>query len=184
MEMLLARRPGDAARSLWVVAAGILIAGYLLINHRYESSIRASLAHSAQLAREIAAERAAIDRTAIYKRLETRARRDLRHLVQRPQPFATAATLQEVALLARRFGIGINSIATENRPATAKDKSQPSAVPLVMRLHGTFPSLLSFIQALPRQGTPVAIDDIDLQAQAQLVATVHATLYRIVIPNV
>lgn len=184
--MKLGLRAGDDVRILWILSAGIFICGYVLLNEHYESKIGLSTLHSRQLQEQSAATKAAIDRLAAYKALERRARGDLQRIGNEgSDAVSTAAFLVETASLARHFGVSVLSIATETQSPPSRDQNtELNRLPFSARLRGTFSSILGFIQALPRQRALIGVDDIEIQSQAQLVTTLHATLYRIVSPRV
>jgi Tfp pilus assembly protein PilO len=176
-----------------MLASLILIGGYRGVVERYEDALLKSSATSRALQARIVANDSTIARAALLRDTERRARSDLAHMSRENRlPGSTAELLDHLQDVGRAFGVRVVSVAPQHETATGAPPQQNLiATPVAIEAQGEFGPMLRFIQELPRRRTLVGIDSAQLavsrssvRPSAQLSATIHATLYRLLLDNV
>lgn len=182
----------DGSRLLWILASLVLLGGYRGIVARYEDALSKSSATARDLQTRIAANDLTIARAAVLRDTERGARNELTRISgENRLPRTTADLLDHLQALGRAFRIRVVSVVPQRGSATAAETQENLiATPVMIEAQGEFRWMLHFIQELPRRQTLVGIDSAQLAISrssvlpgARLSATIHATLYRLVLGN-
>lgn len=183
----------DGSGPVWILTSLVLTGGYYGLAAHYERALATSSAASREFQVRIAVNDLTLARAATLRDQEQLARKDLGRISQENRlPRSTAELLENLANLGRLFHVRIVSLAAE-RESVTPSKTQENLIetPFSMNVEGDFPSLVHFIQELPRQKTLISIDGAQLAISkpnmhvgAHLTGTIRATLYRLTIGNV
>lgn len=180
----------DHARLVWAAAAATLLAGSYFVHARYEPAIAASYARSETLYAQTQANERTVREAANLRLVQARAETDLAHVLKNQSlPMTTAEFLSTL----ERIAHGFNTRVLQLQPGVAAS-ADPAlhATPLTIEVEGTFRNIVGFIDDLSHHSTLVSVSDTALAlsgadsrsaAEPRLDATIHATLYRLAIPN-
>lgn len=186
LRVLVNLREGPAP--IWILTSVVLIGGYYGIAARYERALERSSAASGELQARIAVNELTLARASALRDQERRARDDLTRVSRENRlPRSTAELLEQLQRLGRAFHVLVISVVAQRKaPTPPKALEDLPATPFAMEVQGEFPSLLRFMQELPRHKTLIGIDSVQLalsrsktQVGAPLTGTIRATLYRL-----
>ena len=197
----------DRERTLWLLAACMLVGGYFVTTQRYERQIAAST-HRAQMLYD----KANLNRRVISQRAKAQTlRRELRSyldgvLFAPKRSLVTAMLLRDLDTLARRHGTEIAAISPQTNPKDSPTSVAASPLPgtrpeadslqdeiFDISARGRFSDLLGFIAQLPRQHVLLRVSQVNFSLHGSpkadtnapvLDAKIHALVYRLAKPNV
>lgn len=188
-------RPGDEVRALWLLVAAILIAGSLYVHNRYQTAIAYSYDRSEVLYRDTVADNRIIAQAVVLTRLKRRAQADLVRVAHETTLSAsTANLLSTLHASAARFSTRITAVQPGETTVSEASQGLPAlqGSPLTIRLRGRFRDTLRFVEDLSHHSTLISVLDTGMSlahdagtdtSQPLLDATVHATLYRLRLPE-
>lgn len=179
------------AVAMFAGSIALLAAGLYFIFGRYEPAITAAYARSEMLYAKTVSNERALAQAGHLRRLEQNAQADIARVSKRDAPaIATADFITLLHASAQAFGTRVLAI----EPGLA-DRSGPTsharpltAVPLTIKLQGSFKRLLRFVSNLPHHHTLVRILDTqfalsgvkhDSHSEPLLDAVLHVELYRV-----
>lgn len=185
-------RAGDDVRVVWLVALCVLIAGSFYVQTQYQTAIALSHDRTETLYRETVANARIVGEAAGLHAVQQRAQADLARISRETSlSGATAnllftlhgsAALFDTQILAVQPGEAQPSVAIKSLPATA----------ITIRVRGRFRDILGFVEDLSHHATLISVSDTEMApandsekdaAEPRLVATIHATMYRLVLPR-
>ncbi|HKU66885.1 MAG TPA: type 4a pilus biogenesis protein PilO [Candidatus Baltobacteraceae bacterium] len=189
MKVELRLRPGDDVRAIWLIALGVLVAGFFYVQTRYQSEISAAYDRTEILYHRTLADTRLVQQASRLRTLEAQARDDLSRVSHDSSLAATTANLLGMLhASARTFDTRVEEVQPGN-PQAGREALQ--ATPLVIRLNGRFRNILAFVEDLSHHATLISVSDTEIAlandsqrdaAEPRLDATVHATLYRLEMP--
>ncbi len=183
-------RPGDDVRALVLLALGVLAGGSFYLHSRYQTAIEASYERTETLYGEIVANIRILREASNLRAVETQAKDDLSRVSRHSSlSVATADLLDNLHASARNFDTRIEQL----QPGiTQSETNALQATALTIRVSGTFRNILAFIEDLSHHSTLISVSDTEIalansaggnKAEPRLDATIHATLYRLSVPN-
>jgi Tfp pilus assembly protein PilO len=201
MSFELRLRGGDDVRILWVAAVVIVCVGFFYVNARYQSEIGRSHERAETLYRQTVSDERVLRDAASLRATQERALNDLRHIAKDASLSATTADL--LATLhgsASQFGTHVVQLqpgGAEAEPAPVdKSADVPStslqATAFTIRIQGRFRSIVRFIEDLSHHATLINVASTEIALsngvdhhgpEPMLDATIHATLYRLHVPE-
>jgi hypothetical protein len=181
-------RPGDEVRALWILAAAVLFGGSFYVQTRYQTAISASVDRTEWLYRQTVAGTRLVRQASHLRAVEQQAQSDLSRVSRNASlSDATANLLAMLHDSARAFDTRVVGV----EPGTAQSgSSELQASPLTIRVNGKFRNILRFVENLSHHATLISVSDTEMAlangsepdaAEPHLEATIHATLYRLLL---
>jgi hypothetical protein len=197
MKFRLERRRGDDVRVLWLIAVLIVGFGSYFIETRFERAIGIAHDNTESLYRRMVANERIVQEAGALRQLETTAMSDLRRVSHETSLSVTTAAL--VAALDRSAQTYHTSVTglepgigklTPGSPPSIRDE-RLIATDLTIKVCGRFRDLLRFVEDLSHHRTLISVSDTQLaiasgeseRHEPKLDATIHATLYRLRLPE-
>jgi Tfp pilus assembly protein PilO len=194
MKLGLHSKNGDDVRAVWVLALAVLGAGSYYVQTQYQAAISRSYHRAETLYREAAANERIIRDAGRLRVMQQRAEDDLARISHDTSlPASTASLLSMLQASARQFGTRV----TEVQPGAPAAGGGATTVglaetPLTVRVSGKFRDILNFIEDLSHHRTLINVSDTEMNLsndgkaralEPGLDATIHATLYRLHMPE-
>lgn len=186
--MTLRLRREERPRAVWLLALLVFAFGCRTIIAR-EATIATVHSTTEELARRIDSNDAAIAQGATLRRQEQSAWLDLLRLSGDERPAVSVAEfLRRLVAVAAQFGVSVDSVTPG--AAVPPQKGASSALvaqPVVIEGRGKFRSIVRFIQEITRQKSLTGLESAQITVspvpsihKPELDATIHVTLYRLV----
>lgn len=197
MKFELRFRAGDDVRLLWIAALCVLIGGAYYVQTHYQVAIGASHDRTELLYRQTVANVRIAAESASLRAIESRAESDLTRVSHDSSLSAsTASLLSTLNASAKTFDTRIVELRSGDvMPAQSGEKDDTltakalQATPVTIRVRGKFGDILRFVEDLSHHATLINVSDTEMTVanddeikspEPRLDATVHATMYRLV----
>lgn len=185
MTAMLRAKIGSAGL-LWLLAAGTLCGGYVVITLQYRSAMTATQHRVEYLYRRIGADERHIRALSAALAARRPAEREIDPaLLGTSESVQMARLLRLVARTAAALHVRIVSV-EPGAAAAAAPRDRVALLPVTIRIEGHFHDVLAFLVALPQREAPLSIDRTDVNAATGATAgkplvdgTIETTLYRI-----
>ncbi|HET9097474.1 MAG TPA: hypothetical protein VFN37_12485 [Candidatus Baltobacteraceae bacterium] len=170
----------------------MLIGGSLYVQTQYQPAIALSRERTETLYRETVANMRVVRQAAGLHALQLRAQADLARVSHDSSlSGATASLLFMLHGSAATFDTHILEVRPGDAQPSASGESLP-ATALTIRVRGKFGDILAFIEDLSHHATLISVSDTEMAPAAdseksamepRLDATIHATMYRLILPG-
>lgn len=192
MKLEMRFRAGDDVRALWLLALCVVIAGSYYVQTRYQTAIAASHERTETMYRQTVADMRIAREAASLQAIQTRAKADLARVSHDTSLSGTTASL--LAMLhssANKFTTRVLAIQPGISPPAAATGAL-RATALTIRVRGEFRDILGFVEDLSHHATLISVSDTEMalatgeesrEGEPRLEATIHATLYRLALPD-
>lgn len=192
MNLEMRLRPGDDVRFLWLLTICVLIAGSYYVQTRYQTAIAASHDQTDTMYRQTVADMRIVREAASLRAIRARARADLARVSHDSSLSGTTADLLSMLhSSANTYATRVLAIQPDTGSTAAATGSLRATI-LTIRVRGKFRDILAFVEDLSHHATLIKVSDTEMALAAQdehgtdgphLEATIHATLYRLAIPD-
>jgi len=173
-------------RAVWMLAGGILVAGWFFVHDRFETAILQSRSRTDLLYRQTVANSEIVRQASMLREVQRRAETDLAQVSRDASPSATTARLLQM-LHDSASSLGSQILSVEPG-APQPGGAALQATQLTIRIRGRFQNVLRFVEDLSHHGTLVRVSDTEMVpahaerlqgSEPRLDATIHAILYRL-----
>ncbi len=186
--MTLRIRPENRSRLVWLLALLAFMFGCRTFAS-YESSIAKTSAATEELGRRIKTNDQVIAHAATLRRSEQLARADLMQVSIGQQPaVSTADFLRRLEYTAAQLQLSVVSVTPGEIPALKTVNRALVPLPVTVVIRGKFRSMVRFIQETTRQNAltelvsaQLVVSSLPSARAAELDATIHLTLYRLLL---
>lgn len=198
MKLEMRLRAGDDIRAVWLLAFCILVGGSYYVQTRCQTAIGASHDRTEALYRRTVADARIIRQSVRLRRIQTRAIADLTQVSRDTSLSGTTAQLLSILhASAQTFHTRILELQPGNAQAAEPQNDDNlagkalRATSLTIRVQGKFRNILGFVEDLSHHATLVNVSDTEMalatdesgEGEPRLDATIHATLYRLAMPD-
>lgn len=183
-------RAGDDVRAVWLLALCVVLGGSFYVQTRYQTAIGGSHDRTETLYRETVANTRIVREAFSLHAIQERAQADLARVSHDTSLSGTTASL--LSMLhgsAKKFDTRILQV----QPGDNKGASHAlQATTLTIRLRGKFRDILGFVEDLSHHATLISVTDTEMALandsesgapEPRLDATIHATMFRLTVPD-
>lgn len=193
MKLEMRFRGGDDVRAVWLLALCVLIGGSFYVQTQYQTAIALSHERTETLYRETVTNARIVRQASSLHAIQQRAQADLARISHDTSLSGTTASL--LFMLhgsAATFDTRILEVQPGSAPPTAAVPKSLQATAVTIRVRGKFRDILGFVEDLSHHATLISVSDTEMApandsengaAEPQLDATIHATMYRLALPD-